>query len=86
MKRLAMMIGITIFVGWTIAMLVNYSIYAASDDPSFFSPLVDGILFMAVMFGLYLLLYNVYQSNRKMATIQLVAGGSLALIGAVVLL
>ncbi|WP_444683938.1 hypothetical protein [Alkalicoccus luteus] len=86
MKRLAMMIGIIIFAGWTVAMLVNYGIYAASDDPAFFSPLVDGILFMAVMFGLYLLLFNVYQSNRKAATIQLVAGGSLALIGAVVLL
>lgn len=86
MNRLVTIIGLTIFIGWTAALIVNYSIYSEDPGPALTTPFFDGILFMALMLGMYFFLWKMYQAKQQTATIMLSAGGVLALIGAVILL
>lgn len=71
MQKLLMWIGIGVLGGWIVALLVNFSVYQeVSTYYMVIHPLVDGILFMAVMFGAYLLIWRSYKKNLKTATIQ----------------
>ncbi|PRO64873.1 hypothetical protein [Alkalicoccus urumqiensis] len=85
MKRLTFWIGMVIFLGWTLAMTLNYSIYAGSSEGALVSDFIDGILFMLLMLGLYFLLLAVYRAKQQTAVILLTAGGTAAIIAAVFL-
>jgi mannose/fructose/N-acetylgalactosamine-specific phosphotransferase system component IID len=80
MKQLLKWIGISIFLGWTIAILVNYSIYQhATTQLTLIDPIVDGILFMLVMFAVYLFIWRTYKSNPSTASIQIAVLGVLSM-------
>lgn len=86
MSRLVRWIGLTIFIGWTVALLVNYSIYSEDPGPALTTPFFDGILFMALMLAMYFIIWRVYQAKQQTATMVLSIGGAVALAGAVLLL
>ncbi|WP_078595225.1 hypothetical protein [Evansella clarkii] len=78
MKKLLLYIGIGLFTGWIIAMVSNFQIYReTTQQPILFSPLIDGIVFMAIMLILYLGIIGLY--NRRPAN----ASYALAILGAV---
>lgn len=84
MERLIKWIGIGVFLGWTIAILVNYSIYQhATKQLTFIHPIVDGILFMAMMLVVYLFVWRTFKRNPSTASIQLIVLGVLSLSAAV---
>ncbi|SDN60476.1 hypothetical protein [Alkalicoccus daliensis] len=85
MNRLVMWIGITIFLGWTAAMIVNYGIYSQDPGPAVITPFFDGILFMALMLGMYFLIYYIYQTRRRLATMILSITGAVVLVFAVLM-
>ena len=86
MKRLLLFLGIGIFIGWTIAMISNYNIYRETTaQPLLFSPLVDGIVFMAIMLGLYFVIISLYNKKPANASYVLVILGALSLAFAIFL-
>ncbi|PYZ93599.1 hypothetical protein CR194_10580 [Salipaludibacillus keqinensis] len=85
MERLLKWIGIGIFLGWSVAILVNYSIYQhATTQLTFIHPIVDGILFMGLMFGLYLMIWKSHKKKTSTATMQLGVLGVLSMVLAVI--
>jgi len=72
MHKLLRWIGIGLFLGWTMAILVNYSIYQHSTSQlTLIHPIVDGILFMAVLLVVYLFMIRSFKRNPPSASIQL---------------
>ncbi|PTL37892.1 hypothetical protein [Alkalicoccus saliphilus] len=86
MQKLLLWIGLSIFIGWIIAMSVNYGIYNEATDPALISPFVDGILFMALMLGIYFIVWWTFTKKPAAATIQLAAGAVLSLTAAFLLI
>ncbi|ADU31245.1 hypothetical protein [Evansella cellulosilytica] len=80
MNKLLKYIGVGIFVGWSIAMLVNYSIYEYTTmQTTLFHPIIDGILFMALMVGIYFLSIFLYKNKEANASILLGILGVIAI-------
>lgn len=72
MQKLLMWIGLGVLGGWILALLVNFTVYQeVSTYYMVIHPLLDGIIFMTVMFGAYLLVWRSYKKSVKTATIQL---------------
>jgi hypothetical protein len=87
MERLLKWIGLSIFIGWTAAILVNYSIYQhATTQLTFVHPIVDGIIFMLIMLGVYIYIWKSYKKKRTTATVQLGIFGALSIVLAIVFL
>lgn len=87
MDRLIKWIGIGIFLGWSIAILVNYSIYQhATKQLTLIHPIIDGILFMALMFVIYLFVWRTYRRSPSTGNIQLAVLGVLSLSMAIIFL
>ncbi|WP_280769359.1 hypothetical protein [Salipaludibacillus daqingensis] len=87
MERLLKWIGIAIFLGWTIALLVNYSIYQhVTLQLTLIHPVIDGILFMVLMFATYLFVWRTFRRNNSTASIQLAVLGVLSISLAIVFL
>lgn len=85
MEKLIKWIGLGIFIGWSIAILVNYSIYQhATSQLTFVHPMVDGILFMAIIFGVYVVVWKSFRKKQSTATLQLGTIGAVALVLAVI--
>ncbi|UCZ52059.1 hypothetical protein LGQ02_14545 [Bacillus shivajii] len=80
MKKLIQFIGIGIFVGWAIALIVNFSIYQhTASMATLFHPIVDGILFMGIMLLLYFVIFVLYNRNSVTASIGLFVLGSVSI-------
>ncbi|MCR6095701.1 hypothetical protein HXA31_10160 [Salipaludibacillus agaradhaerens] len=87
MEKLLKWIGLAIFLGWTVAILANFSVYQHSTrDTAGLNPMVEGILFMAMMLGVYIIIWKSFEKNRQVASIQLVVLGCISLGIAVLLL
>ncbi|QKS71818.1 hypothetical protein FLK61_34685 [Paenalkalicoccus suaedae] len=86
MKRLIFWIGLSIFIGWSISILVNYPVYVQQTNYTLINSMVEGILFMAVMLGIYFFIIRTVEKKPNLASIQLLVGGVASLILAVVLL
>ncbi|MGJ9382577.1 hypothetical protein CR203_10600 [Salipaludibacillus neizhouensis] len=85
MEKLIKWIGLGIFIGWSLAILVNYSIYMhATSQLTLVHPMVDGILFMALMFGIYVFIWRSVRKKVSIASFQLGAFGAVALVLAVI--
>ncbi|WP_416151331.1 hypothetical protein ACM26V_10295 [Salipaludibacillus sp. HK11] len=85
MQRLLLWIGIGIFFGWSIAILVNFSIYQHSTEQwTFIHPIVDGIMFMALMLVFYLFIWRTYKRNTSTASKQIAVLGGLSFVLAIV--
>ncbi|WP_096189485.1 hypothetical protein [Evansella halocellulosilytica] len=80
MKKLIQCIGIGIFVGWAIALIVNFPIYQHTASlATLFHPIVDGILFMGFMLLLYFVVFGLYNKKEKAASVGLFVLGSISL-------
>ncbi|MCR6111461.1 hypothetical protein HXA35_14015 [Bacillus sp. A301a_S52] len=80
MEKLLKWIGLAIFLGWTVAILANFSVYQHSTrDTAGLNPMLEGILFMAMMLGVYVVIWKSFEKNRNVASIQLVMLGFISL-------
>lgn len=62
MEKLLKWIGLAIFLGWTVAILANFSVYQHSTkDTAGLNPVVEGILFMGVMLAVYVLIWKTFK-------------------------
>ena len=85
MERFMRWIGLGILIGWTTALLVNFETYQnVSTNLTVISPLVDGLLFMVIMFGLYVAVWKTAVKNHKAASWQLGLAGAIAMIFALI--
>ncbi|UTR15434.1 hypothetical protein MM221_02230 [Salipaludibacillus sp. LMS25] len=87
MEKLLKWIGLAIFLGWTVAILANFSVYQHSTkDTAGLNPVVEGILFMGVMLAVYVLIWKTFKKNRNTASIQLIVLGLVSLACAIFLM
>ncbi|MBU9721871.1 MULTISPECIES: hypothetical protein [Bacillaceae] len=86
MKKLLNYIGIGLFVGWSIAILVNFSIYQhTTTQATLLHPIFDAILFMGIMVGIYFLSMRMYQKKEAAVSILLTVLGAASLVFALIL-
>ncbi|MDG5786812.1 hypothetical protein QA612_04855 [Evansella sp. AB-P1] len=84
MKHVLKYSGLIIFIGWTIAILVNFSIYQhTTTQLTLFHPIIDGILFMLVMLLMYYGIIKLYHHKPQFASVGLTVFGALAIVLAV---
>lgn len=81
MQKLLFWIGAAILGGWILALVVNFSVYQeVTTYYMVIHPLVDGILFMAIMFGIYMLVWRTFLKKPQTATIQLASLGTVFMV------
>lgn len=69
MKRIILLIGIIMFVGWTIALVANYKIYEyTTEQVTLFHPVIDGIILMLAMLFLFFVVYHLYEKRKGIAS------------------
>nr|WP_090889190.1 hypothetical protein [Evansella caseinilytica] len=84
MKKFLRYIGIGVFLGWSVALLVNFSIYQHTTyQETWVHPVVDGILFMAVMLALYFGMLTLYEKKQAGASVALAVLGVFSILLAV---
>ncbi|MFA9555903.1 hypothetical protein ACERII_01150 [Evansella sp. AB-rgal1] len=80
MDRVLRYTGIFVFIGWTIAILVNFPIYQyTTKQATLFHPIVDGVLFMAIMLVIYFVIIKLYKNKQSFASIGLAFLGVISL-------
>ncbi|GEL09241.1 hypothetical protein [Salisediminibacterium halotolerans] len=80
MQRLIFWIGLSLLLGWTAALLINFETYQnVTTNLTVISPLIDGLIFMLVMFALYVAVWQTAVKNKKTASWQLGIAGALAM-------
>lgn len=81
MYRAVYYMGMIIFVGWVIGILVNFQIYVHTTSlTSFLHPVVDAILFMAVLLLLFFAIVFINRKKADFATIILLTIGILSVV------
>src|SRR5690554_2921120 len=80
LKSTTTYMGIGIFIGWVIAILVNYNIYEhTTSQATFFHPILDAILFMAMMLLLFFIITQLYNNKESFASIVLTVLGIISI-------
>ncbi|MDQ0256550.1 riboflavin transporter FmnP [Evansella vedderi] len=84
MNKLIKYIGIGLLVGWVVALIANFTIYQETTmQLTFIHPIVDGILFMAVMIAIYFAVVSLYRKNESQASIVLGTVGTISMVLAI---